>query len=77
VAKVVGVSFVRVGALVGATLTAHGLVQPDALADLENQRKISAERMKTIADMESIFMRACRSTLTAWPPRGKHRLRVS
>ncbi|GAA3647010.1 BtpA/SgcQ family protein [Nonomuraea antimicrobica] len=54
VAKVTGAGFVRVGALVGATLTSHGLVQPDPLAVMEYRRKIGAWDVRIIADIASM-----------------------
>ncbi|WP_433259381.1 BtpA/SgcQ family protein (plasmid) [Streptosporangium sp. CA-135522] len=54
VAKVAGGDFTRVGALVGATMTAGGLVQGDPLAVAEYRRKIDAWEVKVIAEVESM-----------------------
>ncbi|MEU5208679.1 BtpA/SgcQ family protein [Streptomyces sp. NPDC020742] len=54
VAKVAGGSFVRVGALVGQTLSAHGMVTPDPLHIMEYRRKIAGEGIGLIADIDSM-----------------------
>ncbi|WP_211370792.1 BtpA/SgcQ family protein [Nonomuraea turkmeniaca] len=54
VAKVAGGSFVRVSALVGATMTASGLVQADPLGVMEYRSKINAWDVKIIADVASM-----------------------
>ncbi|WP_433498531.1 BtpA/SgcQ family protein [Sphaerimonospora sp. CA-214678] len=54
VAKVAGGAFVRVGALVGATLTTHGMVEPDPLAVMEYRKKIDAWDVEIIAEVESM-----------------------
>ncbi|GGO28137.1 sgc region protein SgcQ [Microbispora rosea subsp. aerata] len=54
VAKVAGGSFVRAGALVGATLTTHGMVEADPLAVMEYRKKIDAWDVGVIAEVESM-----------------------
>jgi membrane complex biogenesis BtpA family protein len=54
VAKVTEASFVRVGTLVGATLTAQGLVQANPLDVMEYRRKINAQDVRIIADADSM-----------------------
>jgi uncharacterized protein len=54
VAKVTGGSFVRVGALVGQTMTAHGLVEPDPMQIMEYRRRIDAWDVRVIADIDSM-----------------------
>lgn len=54
VAKVAGGSFIRAGALVGATLGTHGLVQADPLAVMEYRRKIDAMDVRVIAEVDSM-----------------------
>ncbi|MEU5241227.1 BtpA/SgcQ family protein [Streptomyces lydicus] len=54
VAKVAGGSFVRVGALVGQTLSPHGMVTPDPLRIMEYRRKIAGEDLGIIADIDSM-----------------------
>ncbi|WP_437913597.1 BtpA/SgcQ family protein [Sorangium sp. So ce302] len=53
VAKVARGSFVRAGALVGATLTEHGLVEANPLEVMEYRDKIDAWGVKIIADVAS------------------------
>ncbi|GAA4078006.1 BtpA/SgcQ family protein [Actinomadura miaoliensis] len=57
VAKVAGGGYIRAGALVGATLTTHGLVQADPLAVAEYRRKINAQQIKVIADVDSMHFK--------------------
>ncbi|WP_329431238.1 hypothetical protein OG339_47605 (plasmid) [Streptosporangium sp. NBC_01495] len=54
IAKVAGGAFVRVGAIVGATLTSHGMVEADPLAVMEYRKKIDARDVKIIAEIESM-----------------------
>ncbi|WP_328855411.1 hypothetical protein OHB01_12785 [Microbispora hainanensis] len=54
VAKVAGGSFVRAGALVGATLTTHGMVEADPLSVMEYRKKIDAWNVGIIAEVESM-----------------------
>lgn len=57
VAKVAGGSYVRAGALVGATLSTHGMVQADPLAVMEYRKKIDATDISVIADVDSMHFR--------------------
>jgi uncharacterized protein len=57
VAKVAGGSYIRAGALVGATLTAHGMVEARPLEVMEYRAKISARHVKIIAEVESMHFR--------------------
>ncbi|MEU0034988.1 BtpA/SgcQ family protein [Streptomyces sp. NPDC006333] len=54
VAKVAEAGFVRVGTLVGATLTAQGLVQANPLEVMEYRQKINAQDVRIIADADSM-----------------------
>ncbi|MEU4229590.1 BtpA/SgcQ family protein [Nonomuraea sp. NPDC026600] len=54
VAKVAGGGFVRVGAIVGATLSTHGMIQADPLAVMDYRKKINAWNVKIIAEVESM-----------------------
>lgn len=53
VAKVAGASFVRAGALVGATMTEHGLVRANPMAVMEYRNKIGARDVEIVADVDS------------------------
>lgn len=57
VAKVAGGSFVRVGALVGRTMTAHGLVEPDPMRIMEYRGLVDAWDIRVIADIDSMHFR--------------------
>ena len=57
VAKTAGGSFIRAGALVGATLTPQGMVEGRPLEVAEYRAKISAQRIKVIAEVESMHFR--------------------
>jgi membrane complex biogenesis BtpA family protein len=54
VAKVAGGHFVRVSALVGATMTPSGLVTGDPLGVAEYRRKIDAGGIRVVADVDSM-----------------------
>ncbi|MGK5632264.1 BtpA/SgcQ family protein [Streptomyces sp. URMC 123] len=54
VAKVTGGSFVRVGALVGQTLSPHGMVTPDPLRVMAYRRSIEGQDIGVIADIDSM-----------------------
>ena len=54
VAKVAGGSYIRASALVGATLTPHGMVEGHPLEVMEYRAKISAQHIKVIAEVESM-----------------------
>jgi len=53
VAKTAGGGFVRAGALVGATLTAHGPVEADPEAVMAYRAKIDAWDVTVVADVDS------------------------
>lgn len=57
VAQVAGASFVRVGALVGMTLSPHGVVQADPLGVMQYRRRIGAEDVALIADVDSMHFK--------------------
>ncbi|GAO10185.1 hypothetical protein TPA0598_06_03500 [Streptomyces lydicamycinicus] len=54
VAQVAGGDYVRAGALVGQTLTAHGMVRPDPLEVMSYRRSIDAESVGIVADIDSM-----------------------
>lgn len=53
VARLTGLDFVRVDALIGATLTTHGWVEPDALSIMRRRRELDADGVTVICDIES------------------------
>jgi predicted TIM-barrel enzyme len=57
VAKVAGAQFVRADAIVGATLSTHGLVQPDPLRIMTYRRSIDAFDVRLIVDVDSMHYR--------------------
>ncbi|MFD9389288.1 BtpA/SgcQ family protein [Streptomyces sp. NPDC060000] len=57
VARVAGGDFIRAGALVGQTLTAHGMVRPDPLEVMTYRRSIGAEGVGVVADVDSMHFR--------------------
>ncbi|NRQ33093.1 hypothetical protein HII36_14760 [Nonomuraea sp. NN258] len=57
VAKVAGGSFVRLGALVGATMSPQGLVRADPQKVMAYRRQIDAWDVKVIADIDSMHFR--------------------
>ncbi|MGH8931686.1 MAG: BtpA/SgcQ family protein [Egibacteraceae bacterium] len=57
VAKVAGGSYIRAGAIVGMTLTAHGMVEANPLQVMEYRSKIGAQAVKIIADVETTHYR--------------------
>jgi predicted TIM-barrel enzyme len=57
VAKVAGGTFIRAGALVGATMTPHGMVSADPLRVAEYRRRIAADGIGVIADVDSPHFR--------------------
>lgn len=57
VAKVAGGSFIRAGALVGQTLSPHGMVRPDPLAVMDYRRRIGARHVAVIAEVDSMHFR--------------------
>ncbi|MFE6311727.1 BtpA/SgcQ family protein [Streptomyces rochei] len=54
VAKVAGGSFIRAGAVVGMTLSPHGMVEAQPLALAEYRRKIDALGIGVVADVDSM-----------------------
>jgi membrane complex biogenesis BtpA family protein len=52
-AKVAGGTFIRATALVGMTLSPHGMVRPDPLAVMEYRKKIDAEDIALVVDVDS------------------------
>lgn len=57
VAKVAGGHFIRAGALVGMTLTPHGMVTADPLSVAEYRKRISAQSVGVVADVDSMHFR--------------------
>ena len=57
VAKVAGGSYIRASALVGATLSAHGLVQAHPHEVMDYRARIGAQQIKVIAEVESMHFR--------------------
>ncbi|MFF1542309.1 BtpA/SgcQ family protein [Streptomyces sp. NPDC058291] len=57
VAKVAGGDYVRVGALVGQTLTAHGMVRADPLEVMSYRRSIDAEAVGIVAEIDSMHFK--------------------
>ena len=57
VAEVRQPSHIRAGALVGATLSPHGLVQAHPLEVMDYRVKIGAQQVKVIAEVESMHFR--------------------
>lgn len=57
VAKVADASYIRASALVGATLTPHGMVEGRPLEVMEYRAKINAGHIKIIAEVESMHFR--------------------
>jgi hypothetical protein len=57
VAKVSGGSFVRIGALVGATLTAHGFVEGNPHEVQVYRRSINAQDIALIAEIDSMHFK--------------------
>jgi len=57
VAKVAGGTFIRAGAIVGMTLTAHGLVEANPMDLMEYRNKINAWDVKVIADVDSMHFK--------------------
>lgn len=57
VAKVAGGTFIRAGAVVGMTLTAHGMVEANPLDVAEYRGKINAWGIKVIAEVDSMHFK--------------------
>jgi uncharacterized protein len=54
IAKIVGATFVRADAIVGATMSTHGLVRPDPLQIMTYRRSIDAFDVQLIVDIDSM-----------------------
>jgi membrane complex biogenesis BtpA family protein len=54
IGSVTGASFIRCGALVGATLSAQGIVNPEPFAVMEYRAKVAAQGIAIIADVDSM-----------------------
>ncbi|MFK4271412.1 BtpA/SgcQ family protein [Streptomyces milbemycinicus] len=54
VARVAGGDYIRAGALVGQTLTAHGMVRADPLEVMTYRRSIGADGVGIVADIDSM-----------------------
>ncbi|MEU7641422.1 MULTISPECIES: BtpA/SgcQ family protein [unclassified Streptomyces] len=57
VAKVAGGSYIRAGALVGQTLTPHGMVRPDPMEVMAYRRRIGATDVRIVAEIDSMHFR--------------------
>src|SRR5256885_354354 len=57
VAKVAGGTFIRAGAVIGMTLTAHGMVEANPLDTMEYRNKINAWDVKVIAEVDSMHFK--------------------
>ena len=57
VAKVAGGTFIRAGAVVGMTLTVHGMVEANPLEVMEYRNKLNAWDVKVIADVDSMHFK--------------------
>lgn len=57
VAKVAGGTFIRAGAVVGMTLSAHGMVKANPLDVMEYRAKINARDIKVIAEVDSMHFK--------------------
>jgi membrane complex biogenesis BtpA family protein len=57
VAKVAGGTFVRAGAVIGMTLTPHGMMKADPLDVMEYRAKIGARDVRVIADVDSMHFK--------------------
>lgn len=53
IARLTGSDYIRAGALVGATLTTHGLVQPETVSIMAQRKAIDATRIHIVADISS------------------------
>lgn len=54
IAHLCGGQFVRATAMVGATVSAHGIVTADPLAVMEYRRKIGADGIQIVSDIDSM-----------------------
>ncbi|MGE0824342.1 MAG: BtpA/SgcQ family protein [Candidatus Binatia bacterium] len=57
VAKVAGGTYIRAGALVGMTFTAHGMIEANPLEVMEYRNKINAWDIKVIAEVDSMHFK--------------------
>ncbi|MGH3326642.1 MAG: BtpA/SgcQ family protein [Streptomycetales bacterium] len=57
VAKLAGGSYIRAGAVVGATMTAHGMVEANPLEVTEYRHKINARDVKVVAEVDSMHFK--------------------
>ena len=57
VAKVAGGTFIRAGAVVGMTLTTHGMVEANPLEVMEYRNRIKAWDVKVIAEVDSMHFK--------------------
>jgi len=57
VAKVAGGTFIRAGAVVGMTLTTHGMMEANPLEVMEYRNKINAWDIKVIAEVDSMHFK--------------------
>ena len=57
VAKVAGGTYIRAGAVVGMTLTTHGMVEANPLDVMEYRNKINAWDIKVIAEVDSMHFK--------------------
>lgn len=57
VAKVAGGTYIRAGALVGMTLTSHGMVEANPLDVMEYRNKLNAWDVKVIAEVDSMHFK--------------------
>jgi membrane complex biogenesis BtpA family protein len=57
VAKVAGGTYIRAGAIVGMTLTTHGMVEANPLEVMEYRNKINAWDIKVIAEIDSMHFK--------------------
>ena len=56
-AKVAGGTYIRAGAVVGSTLTTHGMVEANPLEVMEYRKKINAWDVKVIAEVDSMHFK--------------------
>lgn len=64
VAKVSGGSFLRCGALVGATMTNDGIMEANPLAVMQYRQQLNATHIKLIAEINSMHFKALDGTPT-------------
>lgn len=59
VAKVTGGSFVRANAIIGASVTAHGIVSAEPLDVMQYRRALDARDVQIVADVHTMHFRWC------------------